>query len=466
MHAPYAAREVPGRDLYWERLDDRYYPAHPRARRMRRVMWELPHWIPWLAGVVATDGTFETATLNLYVDGSVTDGIDEELVRREVSRCPGDVYLFSPMTVNLPQALRVAEIVKEEYPRARTVFGGIVATPLRAELARHRSVDVVVHGPGEEALMGLLTAFASGADWTGTGNLAFDAGAGRVHVTPARHDRTPLSSLPFPKVDVFDPSVGGEIRYIRQNYALGCPFRCDFCTIQTIGRRPQYALPDRVFAEIDAYRDRYGAHHSVYFGDETFTLNTDRTLDICALLARRGDVHFDCQTRLNCLNDVRLPSALYAAGCRWLEVGLESLNQATQDSMKQWTRLGALREILRRLRDAGLLVCTYTIIGLPVESRDDMCRTVDQVAALIDEGLLTASYVSVFVPYPGTSYFAAPERHGMRLHHREFDRYHEELPPVFDTPLATPDEVYSVYLDALRKFGGAMESGALNAEVS
>ncbi|MEM7535838.1 MAG: radical SAM protein [Chloroflexota bacterium] len=98
--------------------------------------------------------------------------------------------------------------------------------------------------------------------------------------------------LPFPQVDLFPSSAGENIRYIRENYSLGCPYTCSFCTIQTIGMKPFYFPIDRVLSEIRAYRQHYGGHHHVYFGDETFTLHTQRTLDICAALKAEGDIHF------------------------------------------------------------------------------------------------------------------------------------------------------------------------------
>ncbi|GGN34822.1 B12-binding domain-containing radical SAM protein [Streptomyces fuscichromogenes] len=455
VHTPIPLREVKNRGDYWHSFDTRYIAAHPHVRPMRKILWELPHWVPWLAGVLAEAGFDSLEALDFYGDCAVVDGIDEAKITERLRSHPADVYLFSPMTVNLPQALRMAEIVKELHPRAVTVFGGVVATPLYEEVARNRSVDYVVRDRGEYALPELLLALRDRTDLSGIRNLVFERPGGELAVGRL-NPYMPVEKIPFPKVDIFPEDTGLDLRYIRQNYALGCPFTCDFCTIQTIGRKPEYFTPDRVMAEVAAYRARFGEHHHVYFGDETFTANTQRTLDICSALEKAGNITYDCQTRLNCLRDARLPAALYDSGCRWLEIGLESSNPDTQHEFKQHTKLDPLEETLARLRDAGLPTCSYLIVGLPNEKPDDMKRTVDWAASLIDRGLLHASYLSLFVPYPGTPMFSHPERYGMKLLHRRFDLYNEELAPVVDTRYARSDEVYDIFVDGVGVLAEAM----------
>lgn len=456
VHTPIPLRRVQNRGDYWEAFDKRYLAAHPNVRPMRKVLWELPHWVPWLAGVLREAGHDESLdVIELYGDCTVIDGIDEARIFDRLADRPADVYLFSPMTINLPQALTIAEMAKAISPGAKTVFGGIVATPLYRELISHAAVDFVVRDRGEYAITALMSALKGDRELTTVPNLAFHDRAGDLVETPIG-PYMPASDIPFPQVDIFPPETGSDLRYIRQNYALGCPFKCDFCTIQTIGRKPLYFTPERVISEIRAYREHYGRHHHVYFGDETFTLHTPRTLEICAALEDEGDITYDCQTRLNCLRDARLPGALQRSGCRWLEIGLESANFTTQASMKQRTDLSRLENTLASLRDGGIPTCSYLIVGLPTESLDDMRRTVEWGCSLIDRGLLHASYLSVFVPYPGSPMFARPEDYGMRLLHKQFDLYNEELPPVIETQQASSDEIYDVFIEGVGMLAESM----------
>jgi radical SAM superfamily enzyme YgiQ (UPF0313 family) len=457
VHTPVPQRTVKHRKAYWAAFDARYIAAHPNVRPMRKMLYELPHWIPWLAGVLESAGFKDLDAIDLYGDCAVIDGIDESRIAHRLESRPADVYLFSPMALNLPHALRIAEMAKTANPACTTIFGGVVATPLHEAVARHPAVDYVVRDRGERALPALLTALRDRrCDIAEVGNLSFVGADGEFCTSGRLFPRIAPSELAFPKVDIFPSDTGQDLRYIRQNFALGCPFTCDFCTIQTIGRRPDYFPPARVLAEITAYRRHFGEHHHIYFGDETFTLNFDRTVEICDALAAAGDVTFDCQTRLNCMADKRFPRLLHQGGCRWLEVGLESTNSASQHAFKQHTSLAPLEGTLEALRDAGIPVCSYIIVGLPGESISDMHRTLDAACDLMSRDLLYASYLSVCVPYPGSPLFADPERYGMRLQHRQLDLYNEELPPVFDTPLASSDEVYELFIQGVEMLTAQM----------
>ncbi len=443
-----SATTVPQRRAYWANFDKHYFSTHPWLRPMREIMWELPHWMHWLGGVLVAHG---------YTSLDVADLYTSRLTVRDVLRQhPGDVYLFSPMTVNLPAALSIADVVKELSPGSVTIFGGVVATPLHWEVAAHGSVDYVVTGRGEKALPALLDALQDVHSLEQVGDLTYSMKDGTIRFSPHRYQDLPIREIPFPKIDLFSPSVGQNIRYLRQVYALGCPYTCSFCAIQTIGRKQDYAATDRVLAEIAAYRQHYGTHHHVYWGDETFTLHRERTATLLEALAEHGGIAYDCQTRLNCLRDQALVNQLAASGCRWIEIGLETLSQESHHRHKHHMRLDDVEETLMRLRDAGIAACAFALNGLPEQTADDMRRSIDWVCDLIDKDLLQASYLSNLVPYPGSALFDHPERFGMQLLHRDFDRYHEDLPAVYRGQYGDPDQTYQVFLDGVESIAQAM----------
>jgi radical SAM superfamily enzyme YgiQ (UPF0313 family) len=457
VHTPMSTLAVDERQLFWQNFDVRYHATHPGLRHMRYPLWELPHWMTWLAGVLVAEGYGNLSTLDFYSTECALTGVNTNLVLESLSAHPADVYLFSPMTPNLDFAFEIADLVKSLYPEAKTVFGGVIATPMREHVAAHRSVDFVVFGRGEYALPKLLDAISRKADPSQLGNVCYRTPDGEIICSKFSYPWMPLEELPFPKVDLFPKETGLDIRYLRQVYSLGCPYLCQFCTIQTIGRKASYFPLERVLAEIRAYRTHYG-EHNVYFGDETFTANTERTLMLCNALEREGNIVYDCQTRLNLLKDERMLVAMERSGCRWLEIGIESVEQRTQDLFKQRVKLNSLRETLKRLQGAGLPACSFLVNGFPNQTVDDMQRSIDFVGELIEEGLLQASYLFGLVPYPGSDFYRRPEEFGMTIHHHDYKLYHEDMLPVFHTRHATAEEIYEVFLFGLRELGRAMSS--------
>jgi radical SAM superfamily enzyme YgiQ (UPF0313 family) len=120
--------------------------------------------------------------------------------------------------------------------RPRTIFGGVVATPLADEVALHPSVDFVISGCGEHALPDLLDALQGLRATESVGGLVFQPTFGEPIVRNIQAKHMLVSALPFPKVDLFPSSTGENLRY----------------------------------------KSRYGRHHHIYFGDETFTLYPSR----------------------------------------------------------------------------------------------------------------------------------------------------------------------------------------------
>lgn len=464
VHTPMATLPVDERQNFWRNFDIQYHAAHPGLRHMRNNLWELPHWMHWLGGVLVHEGFTALDTLDFYTSETALSGVNQAKVHDSVVNHHADVYLFSPMTPNLPFAYEIADLIKAVYPESIIIFGGVVATPLHREVAKHPSVDYVVYDRGEYALPALLRTLEKKSDISKVGNLSYKTSDGQIITNRLRYPYPPVDKIPFPKVDLFPRSVGQDIRYIRQVYALGCPYKCSFCTIQTIGRKADYFSIDRVLSEIKAYREYYGDHHNIYWGDETFTLHPERTLELCAALAADGTIRYDCQTRLNCLSDERVIKALRRSGCRWIEIGLETADQESQDLFKQRVKLNRIDETLMKLRDEGIAACSFIVNGFPNQTVDAMRYSIEWVCSLIAKDLLQASYFFGLVPYPGSQMYVKPECYGMRLHHRNFKYYHEDMPPVFDSQFASSDEIYQIFLEGVQNIGQAMAKKPLWGE--
>lgn len=441
---------------FWFNFDVRYYGSHPEQKPVDASIWELPHWCTWLGGVLAAEGFREITALPLRASIPFEDESSQSIWESDVRQTPADVYLFSPMIPNLHLAYRIADIIKAVHPSSTIIFGGVVATHLPAEIAKHASVDFVISGRGEYALPNLLRALENGADISELPQVTIKLPTGEVRTNTKRYPAMRPDELPLPLVDLFPASVGSSLRYLRIVYGLGCPFQCAFCTIQTIGQKPSYFPIERVLAEIEAYRSHYGKNHNIYFGDETFTLIENRTRELCAALSAAGNITFDCQTRLASLQDRALYPVLRNAGCRWIEVGLETLIPSSQRKFKQTTNLSRLEDTLLALREEGLPVCSFILNGLPDQTPYEMQMTIDRICELISAGLIHASYFIQLVPYPGSALYRDPEQFGVKLRHRNFHLYNEDLEPVYDTPYATAETIHQIYLRGTTEISQAM----------
>jgi radical SAM superfamily enzyme YgiQ (UPF0313 family) len=215
VHTPMAAVIVPERRLFWRNFDARYQRVHPGLRQMRKPLFELPHWMPWLAGVLVHNGYTDLRVLDLVGVASGPAAVDDLAVTAAVEQSPADVYLLSPVTVNLPLALAIARLIKQTTPGATVVFGGVTATPLHRELAADAAVDCVVVGRGEVALVAFLRALEAGESLTSVGGVTCKSDDASV-VRPALWSNPALEAreIPPPVVDLFPADAGEDLRYL------------------------------------------------------------------------------------------------------------------------------------------------------------------------------------------------------------------------------------------------------------
>jgi anaerobic magnesium-protoporphyrin IX monomethyl ester cyclase len=76
VHTPMAEFSVPARHLFWRNFDIQYHAFHPGLRHMENNLWELPHWMHWLGGVLVDQGFTSLGTLDFYTSECALQGID------------------------------------------------------------------------------------------------------------------------------------------------------------------------------------------------------------------------------------------------------------------------------------------------------------------------------------------------------------------------------------------------------
>ena len=94
-------------------------------------------------------------------------------------------------------------------------------------------------------------------------------------------------------------------------------------------------------------------------------------------------------TRPDCLGEdvMALLSDLRRIKPVWVELGLQTIHEASAAYIRRGYPLAVYDEAVRKLHAAGIEVIVHVILGLPGESREDMLETVRYVAASGAEGI-------------------------------------------------------------------------------
>lgn len=196
---------------------------------------------------------------------------------------------------------------------------------------------------------------------------------------------------------------GERVHKVALDTGFTCPNRdgalgkggCTFCNNDSFapGTKQRDRLEDQVLKGQDVVRRRTGAKKTIaYF--QAYTNTYDR-LEVLEQLWNRalempGVVGLSIGTRPDCLPEgvLELLARLQDRHLEiWLELGLQSVFDATLNRVNRGHGADAWYKAIRRARSLGLKVCTHLILGLPGEGRDEALASHAQVVAEGSEGI-------------------------------------------------------------------------------
>jgi radical SAM superfamily enzyme YgiQ (UPF0313 family) len=184
----------------------------------------------------------------------------------------------------------------------------------------------------------------------------------------------------------------------------GCPYGCEFCTVTGFfGDSIRFRSNDSVVNELlklKSLEKQQKGKIAVFFIDDNLAVNPTRTKSLLReIIAQNAQVPWVGQISINLLRDQELVSLIAQSGCRWIFMGLESIDSANLKSMRKgFNKPEEYREILEGLARHGVYAITSFIFGMDGERPGVARRTLDAILSwppgLPVFGLLT--------PYPAT----------------------------------------------------------------
>jgi len=326
----------------------------------------------------------------------------------------------SSHTETYPNALVLADLVKQHDPSIAVIFGGPHASILPLEVLAEPDVDFVAVGEGEQTAAELVRALETGAD---SETLKLIAGLGLTV------DGVPTLNAPREPLDSAD--IGRPARqllsldfYEDAHNVLaargGCPYRCPFCSASYIwgGHRRMRPVADVLDEVGEVIRD-YGAEH-VFFVDDILTLDRRWLNELMdGIEERGGGFTWGCATRVDRVDDEML-HRMAETGCTGIQFGIESGAQEILDSVKGIRKEDALAAV-RSAVGAGISVACSFMIPFPDDTEETLAQTAAFMAQIREAGgKLLISYTT---PFPGTMFYERAEELGLTILTRDWSLY-------------------------------------------
>ncbi len=341
---------------------------------------------------------------------------------------------ISATTPQIRGSVQLAQKIKQRFDTEVNIgIGGPHVSADPAFIDRFDVFDFAIIGEGEEIFPRLAKA------------------AGGGHIKGIYHGEmlTDLDSLAFPSrhlINQDDYYIQPYGKYFATIHTTrGCPFNCSFCSNPVTGRRTRFRAPENVVDEIEYCIRKFGTRF-VLFTDDTFTLNIERTAQICEEILRRDiKVLWGCETSANLVSR-ELIELMQESGCREIAFGVESGNEEIRRRiLRKKVSNDNLVRAFAECRRSGVETSAFCMLGFPGEMRENMLQTLE-FALRIKPDVLG---VHLTVLLPGADLYLQAINEG-RISEDIWDRYARG--EVKAQPVYVPNGLSRQTMEAIQKY--------------
>jgi radical SAM superfamily enzyme YgiQ (UPF0313 family) len=305
-----------------------------------------------------------------------------------------DVIGFNTSTHSFLDSIKVLQDISRAMPHIDIIMGGYHATYASKQiLASYPFVKYIIKGEADHAIVELLGCIEKDIKPSEVDGISFLDGESYFSNAPVPVED--LDELPFPDRNLLEEVDYG---YAFQNIPLtfgkfttistsrGCPYKCSYCSCASFSNRKiRYRSPENVISELKMlFEDGF---KNVVMIDDNFTHRTERVEKICELIKENKiKMRFYCEGRVNkAFPD--LLKKMKSAGFEVIYYGAESPSKHVLDYYRKNITPEQTMKAVENAKKANMIVITSFIVGAPVESREDIKKTIDFIGQLKPHGI-------------------------------------------------------------------------------
>ncbi len=317
-------------------------------------------------------------------------GIPLDRFREKLENLPevDMILVTSLMTYWLDGVTFTLNILKERFPRARVVMGGILPGLVSFDrLGQYIHTDYYVRGYGEKEILKIIAALH-----------------GKVYSYP---DFSDINRLPYPAVE-----FPGSQNYLPLLTSRGCPFHCTYCASNILNKKFLERSPENVLEEIYYMHDTYGTEHFALFDDALLINKRKRFLKIFQKVKETLNVHFHTPNGLHVGEiDRETADLFFASGFQTLRLSFESTNEDILSRSSNKVTVEQMVQAVENLEAAGYQrkdIGVYLLFGVYGQKVKDIESALDFV-----RDLGVTPNLAYYSPVPGTVDFRELQKAGV-----------------------------------------------------
>jgi radical SAM superfamily enzyme YgiQ (UPF0313 family) len=362
-----------------------------------------------MASVLKKNG-FEVTMIHLVkkkgIDNFITD----------VKKFSPQLIAFSFTSNMLYYVQQCLKLLNNELPHIPVIAGGVHSTLNPQETIMLEGIDMVCVGEGEYPLLDLCNSYEHNTSRLDIENIWFKTN-GKVIKNKLR-PLLNLDTLPYPSREIFPNYTNllhEQQRRIPFMASRGCPYSCTYCCNQALnnvygtGGYVRFKSVDFFISEVKETLSKYTFAQSLIFHDDILPLKMDWFKEFAVKYKKEINLPYTCNLRPNLVKK-EVVELLKYANCRAVLIGIESGNEYLRN--KVLNRIITEEELgnaFSLLKNAGLKVTSFNMVGVPFETKDTILETI-KMNARFGVDLVQST---IFFPYRGTKLFDLCSEQGL-----------------------------------------------------
>ena len=286
---------------------------------------------------------------------------------------------FSSYQCNMYKVLTKAKLIKKINQNIFIILGGPQATFMpKAALFEMPPIDALCRGEGEVVLPSLSECLNNHNEMGSVKNLTFKKNATLIDTKQEEFEKD-LDNFP-------SPYQSGVFNFSDHKFGIilssrGCPFNCHFCYTPNAFRHTiRYHSPQRILDDLEVCIKNNIT--SFFFADPSFTFDKKRVVEIMrGIIKRKWKINFWCETRIDLVDKDTL-SIMAKAGAKTIAYGLETVDKIVMKAINKEVNLNNLKKVVKLTQGLGIEVEVFTMYGLPKQTYESSCKTLEFVKSL------------------------------------------------------------------------------------
>lgn len=342
---------------------------------------------------------------------------DESGLRNFLAQDKSDIYLMFSVNLSMETDIAFAKKVLKIDRNKKIIFLGPAPTFFTDKFLINENT-YVVRGEPDLTAVELIEALNNKKSLKNIAGISY-LEKGKAAYNEARNTIENLDELPFParhflKKDIFYNPKLGQRPFTVILTSRGCSHRCIYCVPCALSFarqleftkknknyiKPQVRMrsPQNIIDEFKLLKNQ--GYKAVSIIDDQFVWGRERTIEICDGI-KDLKMAWGCLSRADHL-DEEIVKAMAEAGCKYVDIGVESFVQKILDYTKKDVTAEKLIWGIKLLKKYKIFVKLNILFGAsPLETKETIDETLRRIKEIDPDQVM----FDVCSPFPGTEFY-------------------------------------------------------------